>query len=141
MASESFVLVLNIHQRCCKSFCQRRTRGLHFTITPPPKHNPATLLQKASLNLSLPFYAGSALLLLLLHFPAVRIFFVGIHLLCCHGATEKSEREAEEERWKKWKERNNSTSFQPLVSLWDVTIHSLRYRSRGVGDSCLLTSG
>lgn len=72
-------------------------------MTPPPlQHYPDTLLQKASLNLSLPFYARSALLLLLLslllHFPAVRIFFVGIHLLCCHGASEKSEQEAEEER-------------------------------------------
>lgn len=33
-----------------------------------------------------------------------------------------------------------STSSQPSASLWDVRIHSSRYRG-SVGDSCLLTSG
>lgn len=139
MASQSFVSVINTHQSCCKSFCWGRRGGQLFCIllsTPPS--------QKESLNLPLSFSAGSTLLLLLLHlhhFPAVRIFFVGIHLLCCHGTAE----ERASERRRKGDEgiikSVYSTSCQPSASLWDVRIHSSRYRGGGVGDSCLLTSG
>lgn len=87
MASESFVPVINIHGAAVnliggRLFCILQQRPVTQSLT----KSALVLLRRFS----------PLLLLHLLYFPAVRTFFVGIHLLCCHGAAEESEREEEE---------------------------------------------
>ncbi len=144
MASESFVLVINIHQSCCKSLVGGEWEASCILL--PPRPQPPTLLQKASLNLPLSFSAGStpsSTSSSSIFLPSG--FSLSAFISCVAMALLRRASERRRKRDQKMKgiikKGVYSTSSQPSVSLWDVRIHSLRYRGGGVGDSCLLTSG
>lgn len=140
MASESFVLVINIHQSCCKSFCWGQPRGLLLCILLPPPVSQS--LTKSALVLLCRFNPPSTSSIFLPSGFSLSAFISCVAMALLRRASERRrKRDEKSERNNNKKKGVYSTSSQPSVSLWDVRIHLLRYRGGGVRDSCLLTSG
>lgn len=119
MASESFVLVINIHQSCCKSFCWGQPRGLLLCILLPPPVSQS--LTKSALVLLCRFNPPSTSSIFLPSGFSLSAFISCVAMALLRRASERRRKRDEKS------ERNNNKkkectvrppSLQCLCGMW-----------------------